>query len=101
MRWIANINEPDSDLKRLMIYEYDGGAYLFGYDFAEDCDADWDEWYPDTKEARLVCSHEHGVPETEWTEIADPLPHCQHDWIKPVRVKGANKGNPEWGRMEE
>lgn len=35
-----------------------------------------------------------------WTELDDPLPHCQHDCPLPVRVKGRAEGAPQWGRYE-
>lgn len=35
-----------------------------------------------------------------WAEWEGPLPHCQHDCLLPVRVKGRKAGAPQWGRPE-
>ena len=35
-----------------------------------------------------------------WTELGDPLPGCQHDCPLPVRVKGRDRGAPQWGQYE-
>lgn len=33
-------------------------------------------------------------------EINDLLPDCQRDAFLPIRVKGRNTGNPQWGQLE-
>ena len=35
-----------------------------------------------------------------WTEPGDPLPGCQHDCPLPIRVKGRDRGAPQWGQYE-
>ncbi len=100
MRWIANIPNPQNDLKRLMLYDSPEGIYLFGYNSTEDCSAAWDEWYEDSTQAKATAAEEYGVVDSAWKQIADPLPGCQQDFIAPVRVKGRNEGKPEWGQME-
>jgi len=41
------------------------------------------------------------LTEGEWLfKIDDPLPYCQHDCILPIRVKGRQTGNPQWGNYE-
>ena len=40
------------------------------------------------------------VDERGWIDIGDPLPYCQHDAFLPIRVKGRDTGDPEWGKYE-
>jgi len=100
MRLTANIKQPDSDVKRLMIYDSEDGVYLFGYDKEIDSSAIWDNWFEKVDYA-IEASQEYGVDQNDWQEIPDPLENCQHDWIEPVRVKGRNIGKPEWGKFEK
>lgn len=100
MRLKANIKQTDSDLKRLMIYDSEDGVYLFGYDKDSDSSAIWDNLFENVEYA-IEASQEYGVNQNNWQEISDPLKNCQHDWIEPVRVKGREIGNPEWGKFEK
>jgi biofilm protein TabA len=101
MRLIATVNTITSHVKRVMIYADNNGVSLFGYKSTEDSGADWDQWYSTIADAKAVCAEEYRVTESEWTQIAEPLPDCQHDWIAPVRVKGRAEGAPQWGCLEE
>ena len=38
--------------------------------------------------------------EKGWIPIDDPLPYCQHDAFLPIRVKGRDIGEPQWGKLE-
>ena len=40
------------------------------------------------------------IDERGWIDIDGPLPNCQHDAFIPIRVKGRDTGNPEWGNLE-
>ena len=40
------------------------------------------------------------VNEKGWIPIGDPLPYCQHDAFLPIRVKGRDIGEPQWGKLE-
>jgi len=51
--------------------------------------------------AEEVAKIEYGIQHSDWIQINDPLPNCQHDFIRPVRVPGREKGNPQWGSLEE
>ncbi len=42
----------------------------------------------------------YGIMAKDWTNIADPMPDCQHDWINPTRVKRDADGNKLWGQFE-
>lgn len=100
MRWTATIHNPHDGFKRLMLYDSSEGVYLFGYNSTEDCSAAWDEWYEDSAQAKATATAEYDVADSDWKQIEDPLPHCQHDWIAPVRVKGRAEGNPQSGSLE-
>ena len=87
-----------------MVYETTEGVYLFGYHSAEDGPAAFDEWYGSLDEADLVALERYGIGAEDWQTISDPQENCQQDWIAPVRVKGRDTGNPQWGvyeRLEE
>ena len=101
MRLIADINNKEIGLTRLMIYDSGESVYLFGYKTIEDSSADWDEWYETIHDAIESCYQEYNVKETDWKKIEDPLENCQHDWIKPVRIKGRDIGKPEWGNLQK
>ncbi|EWH09924.1 hypothetical protein KLA_17057 [Cellulophaga geojensis KL-A] len=88
MRKIASISEPTNGIVRLMIHNDDNGTYLFGYAKIEDCGAEWDEWYESEMQAMEAGLQAYGVKSSEWTEIPNPEPNCQQDWINPVRLKG-------------
>ena len=46
------------------------------------------------------CKKEYGIGVEDWQLINDLMEGCQADWIVPVRIKGRNIGNPEWGKFE-
>lgn len=100
MRLISDIDSPRGDVVRLMIYQSDEGIYLFGYTSLEDSSAAWDYHFEELEDA-LESAEDYGVTKSQWTEIPEPLPNCQHDWIAPVRVKGSNLGTPQWGKLEK
>lgn len=83
-----------------MIYNEENGTFLFGYTTIEDCGSQWDEWYETEEEALESSRTVYGVERSEWNEIPNPEPHCQHDWIQPIRVIGRERGQPEFGRLE-
>ena len=101
MRKTTDLKNQNGEIKRLMIHNDENGTYLFGYKKVEDSQADWDEFYESEIEALESCETKFGVKSTEWKEIPNPEVNCQHDWIKPVRIKGRENGNPEFGKFEE
>ena len=101
MRKIINLTEINSEIVRLMIYNDENGTYLFGYDKLEDSDAVFDQWYESENEALEVCLVEYKIDKTLWIEIPNPMENCQHDWINPVRIKGRENGNPQFGKLEK
>ena len=85
MRRYAYLKEPIKTNKKDYIYKImlyqtkKDGVYLFMY-----CQKD-----------AVQCSFEKG-----WIPIDDPLPYCQHDAFLPIRVKGRDIGEPQWGKLE-
>ena len=57
-----------------------------------------DIWNEDLTEA--VDEWKDILDEKGWIPIDDPLPHCQHDCILPIRIKGRESGTPQWGHYE-
>jgi len=101
MRKIVILQNPIDETKRLMIYNDKSGTYLFGFKKTTDCNADWDEYYDSESDAIEICEDKYGVKLTDWYEIPNPELFCQHDWIENVRIKGSEKGNPEYGKFEK
>ncbi|GGE02111.1 hypothetical protein [Planktosalinus lacus] len=101
MRKIVNLTKPKGEIVRLMIYNDDFGTYLFGYNKTVDCSSEFDELFESENDAMESCETEYGIKKEEWTEIPNPEPNCQHDWINPVRIKGRQNGNPEFGKLEK
>ena len=84
-----------------MIHDCDDGVFLFEYDILEDGLCIGDTWFENLDEAFESCKEDYGVDRENWTQISDPLEHCQQDWIEPVRIVGRPIGDPQWGRFEK
>ena len=101
MRKYAILKKPIGEIKKLMIYDTGSEAYMFLYDsVCEDGKSCSDMWYENIDDA-IEASTEYDVSDDEWIIINDPLPHCQHDIISPIRVKGRCIGKPQWGTYEK
>ena len=101
MRKIVNLTEPKNSIVRLMICNEKNGTFLFGYKKTEDCNSEFDEWYESEIDALESCEIEYGININDWKKIQDAEENCQQDWINPVRVKGRESGNPEFGKLEK
>jgi len=91
----------DSDLvKRIIMYETDqDGVYVFLSSSVDDVGCDADLWFEDVESADDYCV-DYGVSQEDWIEIENPMHDCQHDFIRPVRVKGRDAGNSQFGELE-
>lgn len=58
----------------------------------------FDYWYKTVKD--VYEDWNDLVNEKGWIPIDDPLPYCQHDAFLPIRVKGRDIGEPQWGKLE-
>ena len=83
---------------KIMVYEEAEGVWVFLYDSKDALFCAEDLFYEDLESA--LEEWEDKIDAEGWHEIPDPLPDCQHDCILPVRVKGRDKGAPEWGHYE-
>lgn len=93
-------NSCDDKIKRIILYETKkDGIYVFLSTSVDDVGCNSDSWFEDIKSAEECCA-DYGVHPEDWIEIDDPMPNCQHDFIRPVRVKGRNNNNPQWGKLE-
>lgn len=101
MRKIVNLIEPKNGIVRLMIHNDESGTYLFGFKKFEDCSSEFDEWFESEIDALESCESEYGINIKKWNEIPNPEENCQQDWINPVRIKGRECGNPEFGKLEK
>ena len=100
MRKIALTKRATDGVKRVMIHDTGEGVYLFGYRSLEDGPASFDKWYASLPEADLAAEESYDIEGEDWQVIPDPQENCQQDWIAPVRVKGRDTGNPEFGVFE-
>lgn len=104
MRMYAYLKEPYQCNKtqmiyKVMIHEQPGtGVYTYYYTDRNAIFSTYDS-YSDNVETAME-EFEKELDEQGWIMIEDPLPGCQHDCILPIRVKGRETGNPQWGRYE-
>jgi len=90
----------DNLIRRIIIYETEKeGVYIFLSSSEDDIGCDADYWFEDVKSAEIYCK-DYGIQQNDWIEAEDPLPNCQDDFIRPVRIKGRNIGNPQFGEYE-
>ncbi len=61
MRLFAKVNLPDSETKRLMIYDSDSEVYLFGYKTKEDSHANWDKCFANIADAKESSEEKYQV----------------------------------------
>ena len=88
----------DQVFQKIMVYENTEGVWVFLYDTKDALFCTEDRFYENREDA--LEDWKDNIDEEGWHEIADPLPDCQHDCILPIRVKGRDKGAPEWGQYE-
>jgi hypothetical protein len=100
MRRAALVLRSKEGVKRVILYEADDGVYLFLSRSIHDAGSFADEWYVSVEDAEAVCRERFGIDKRMWQEVPDPEPGCQHDWIAPVRIKGREQGQPQWGVLE-
>jgi len=100
MRKMAQIANSQTEVKRVILYEADDGAYIFLFAMDADGPADGDQWFESTSEAEDYCTEQFRIERGDWQVICDPAPGCQHDWIAQVRVKRDIAGAPLWGQYE-
>jgi hypothetical protein len=98
MRKVVFIKMPGT-IQKLMLYEYSGGVYLFGYDCLNDTSSVWDMHYDSVIESLEYCDETFGINDDDWIEISEPEPDCQHDAILPTKrqhVNGQNSNNNQY-----
>ena len=103
MRKYAYLKAPlkldtDTCIYKIMLYESCEGVYLFGYSSPDAVLCSYDLCYD--KAESLYEDWNSLIDEKGWIEMEDPLPDCQHDAFIPIRVKGRDVGNPQWGKLE-
>lgn len=90
-------NDHDS-IAKIMLYEAEEGIYLFEYSSPDAIVCAHDRLYGSLDD--LYDEWNDLIDERGWIEIDDPMPYCQHDAFIPLRIKGRDSGNPEWGKYE-
>lgn len=85
MRLTAKIQNGNSVVKRVMIYDNGSSCYGFYYNTLEDDPCFADTWFESIEEAKIAFAEEYDIPEEAWTPIADPQEGCQHDIIAPAK----------------
>jgi len=100
MRWVAHVPDPESEIRRLILYDAPKAVYLFMSERDADEGASGDQWFASVDDARAVAEEQFGVSEADWKQVPDPEPGCQHDWIRPVRIAVDADGKKRWGVLE-
>ena len=100
MRKIATLTHPVNGIRRVMLYEAEGGTYLFLYSSTDDGPCTYDHWYDSPGDAEDAAAESFGLKPEDWTVIDDPAAGAQHDWIKPTRVKCDSAGTKLGGQFE-
>ncbi len=102
MRKYACLKEPLARecgaVYKIMMYRAPEGFYLFEYDSPDAVVCANDRLYDSEEE--LYEDWNGLIDENGWIAIDDPLLGCQHDAFLPLRVKGRDRGKPEWGKYE-
>jgi hypothetical protein len=104
MRRYAYLKEPiktnkkDSIYKIMLYQTKKDGVYLFMYCQKDAVQCSFDYWYKTVED--VYEDWNDLVNEKGWIPIGDPLPYCQHDAFLPIRVKGRDIGEPQWGKLE-
>ena len=103
MRKYARLREPlktseNTFIYKIMLYEAEEGFYLFEYSAPDAVQCSSDRCYDSLE--KLYADWNELIDDNGWIELDDPLPGCQHDAFIPLRVKGRDTGNPEWGNYE-
>lgn len=94
--------DPESDaIYKVMIHKDENdvdAVYVYLYTSIDAIFCSNDDYYTNVTAALKDWDSE--IDERGWIQIDDPLPYCQDDSILPIRVKGRNTGNPQWGQLE-
>jgi hypothetical protein len=83
-----------------MIHATLNNVYLFLYDAVDDRPCMADLAFNTMEEAEAHCQEMYQAGKDDWICISDPLPDCQDDFIRPIRVKGREAGDPKWGQFQ-
>ena len=103
MRKYACLREPfrygdHRCIYKIMLYGSGNGYCLFEYSAPDAVMCSSDRYYDSLED--LYDDWNDLIDEKGWITTDDPLPYCQHDALIPVRVKGRDTGQPEWGKFE-
>ena len=103
MRKLAYLKTPKKCNDRDMVYKIvlhtdKSGVFVYLYTSPDAVQCSFDEYYSDEKDA--LDDWAGYADENGFIDIGDPMSYCQHDALIPLRVKGRDKGSPEWGRLE-
>jgi hypothetical protein len=91
-------NKKDTVYKVMIHETKKDGTYAYLYTSRDAVSGSFDYHYPDLENA--LEDWEDEIDEQGWIQIGDPMPDCQHDCFLPIRIKGRNTGNPQWGQYE-
>ena len=103
MRRYAYLRKPEESgngnlIYKVMVYGTEEGFYLFEYNSLDAVLSSGDRLYESSDE--LYEEWNRLTDERGWIDMDDPLPGCQHDGFIPLRVRGRDTGNPQWGVFE-
>lgn len=91
------MNETDY-IYKVMIHEDKKDVFVYLYTSIDAISCSSDNYYKDVSDA--IEDWDCEIDEHGWIQMDDPLPYCQYDCFLPMRVKGRNSGDPQWGKFE-
>jgi hypothetical protein len=92
--------KPDHPIRKLMVYASPDSVYLFLYDAVDDRPCIVGLTFNAMEEVEQHCQETYDADKNDWILISDPLPDCQDDFIRPIRIKGREAGDPKWGQFQ-
>lgn len=104
MRMYGFLKEPYMCNKKNTVYKVmlhvikNQGVAVYLYTHKDAMFCSFDHFYTDLNDA--IEDWEEELDDQGWIEIEDPLPGCQHDAFMPIRIKGRESGNSQWGQFE-
>ena len=90
-------NKKDT-IYKIMLHKTKSEVFVYLYTSLDAVQSSFDNWYPDEESALEDWQSE--IDERGWILLDDQLPYCQDDALLPIRVKGRNVNNPQWGKLE-
>ena len=103
MRMLGYLKDPykcnkKDTIYKIVLHKTNGEVFVYLYTSLNAVISSFDRWYQDEESALEDWQSE--IDERGWISIEDPMPHCQHDALLPIRIKARNVNTSQWGKFE-